>query len=240
MNEVILSVKDVVKRFGGLVALNRVSFDMIKGEILGLIGPNGSGKTTLFNVMTGYYKPDEGKVFFENEEITNKPPYEIANKGIGRTFQIVKPFLRLTVLENVVASALLKYTKEDAISQSIEILKLVKLYDKRFVESSSLNLVEKRKLELARALALKPKLLLLDEVLAGLNPTEIDEMLILLRKINKMGISILMVEHVMRAVMNISDRIIVLHNGIKIAEGSPIEVANTKKVIDVYLGEEII
>jgi len=140
----------------------------------------------------------------------------------------------------VVASALLKYTKEDAISQSIEILKLVKLYDKRFVESSSLNLVEKRKLELARALALKPKLLLLDEVLAGLNPTEIDEMLILLRKINKMGISILMVEHVMRAVMNISDRIIVLHNGIKIAEGSPIEVANTKKVIDVYLGEEII
>jgi branched-chain amino acid transport system ATP-binding protein len=240
MNEVILSVKDVVKRFGGLVALNRVSFDMIKGEILGLIGPNGSGKTTLFNVITGYYKPDEGKVFFENEEITNKPPYEIANKGIGRTFQIVKPFLRLTVLENVVASALLKYTKEDAISQSIEILKLVKLYDKRFVESSSLNLVEKRKLELARALALKPKLLLLDEVLAGLNPTEIDEMLILLRKINKMGISILMVEHVMRAVMNISDRIIVLHNGIKIAEGSPIEVANTKKVIDVYLGEEII
>jgi branched-chain amino acid transport system ATP-binding protein len=240
MNEVILSVKDVVKRFGGLVALNRVSFDMIKGEILGLIGPNGSGKTTLFNVITGYYKPDEGKVFFENEEITNKPPYEIANKGIGRTFQIVKPFLRLTVLENVVASALLKYTKEDAISQSIEILKLVKLYDKRFVESSSLNLVEKRKLELARALALKPKLLLLDEVLAGLNPTEIDEMLILLRKINKMGISILMVEHVMRAVMNISDRIIVLHNGIKIAEGSPIEVANTKKVIDVYLGEEIV
>jgi len=240
MNEVILSVKDVVKCFGGLVALNRVSFDMIKGEILGLIGPNGSGKTTLFNVITGYYKPDEGKVFFENEEITNKPPYEIANKGIGRTFQIVKPFLRLTVLENVVASALLKYTKEDAISQSIEILKLVKLYDKRFVESSSLNLVEKRKLELARALALKPKLLLLDEVLAGLNPTEIDEMLILLRKINKMGISILMVEHVMRAVMNISDRIIVLHNGIKIAEGSPIEVANTKKVIDVYLGEEII
>lgn len=240
MTEIILSVKDIVKRFGGLIALNKVSFDMRKGEILGLIGPNGSGKTTLFNVITGYYKPDEGKIFFESEDITNKPPYELANKGIGRTFQIVKPFLRLTVLENVISSALLKHTKDDAIKQSIEILKLVRLYDKRFMEAASLNLVEKRRLELARALALKPKLLLLDEVLAGLNPTEIDEMLVFLKKINEMGISILMVEHVMRAVMNISNRIIVLYNGVKIAEGSPNEVANTKKVIDVYLGEEII
>ncbi len=239
MTEIILSVRDVVKRFGGLIALNKVSFDMMKGEILGLIGPNGSGKTTLFNVITGYYRPDGGKIFFENKDITGKPPYEIANRGIGRTFQIVKPFLRLTVLENVIASALLRYSKEDAIKQSIEILKLVKLYDKRFMEASSLNLIEKRRLELARALALRPKLLLLDEVLTGLNPTEIDEMLTLLKGINKMGISILMVEHVMRAVMNISNRIVVLHNGVKIAEGSPIEVANTKKVIDVYLGEEI-
>ncbi len=235
--EPILVLKGVTKRFGGLVAVNNVSFDVKKGEILGLIGPNGAGKTTIFNLITGFYKPDAGKIFFMGEDITGKSPYVISKKGIGRTFQIVKPLLGLTAMENVMTAALLKAKDfDEAAQKSLELLEFTGLYPKRFVKAASLNLVERKRLELSRALAIDPDLLLLDEVVAGLNPREIDEVLDLLREINARGKTLLIVEHVMRAIMNISQRIIVLHHGSKLAEGTPKEVANDRRVIEAYLG----
>ncbi len=235
----LLKVDGVVKRFGGLTAVNNVSFSVESGERVGLIGPNGAGKTTLFNVISGYYKPEKGRVLFKGTDITGKKPYEISALGIGRTFQIVKPLSNLTVLENVVVGALLKNPDvSSATKKALEVLKMTGLYDKRYMKASSLNLPEKKKLELSRALAIEPELLLLDEVIAGLNPAEVDEMLELLRRINESGVTILMVEHVMRAVMNISERIIVLDYGVKVAEGTPEEIAKDPRVIEAYLGRE--
>ncbi len=236
----ILVLEGVTKRFGGLVAVNNVSFYVNEGEILGLIGPNGAGKTTIFNLITGFYKPDAGRIFFKGEDITGKPPYVVSKMGIGRTFQIVKPLLGLTVMENVIIAALLKARDfADASQKSLEMLEFTGLYDKRFLKASSLNLVERKRLELSRALALDPDLLLLDEVVAGLNPREIDEVLDLLKEINQEGKTLLIIEHVMRAIMSISNRIVVLHHGSKLAEGKPEEVANDRRVIEAYLGEEV-
>lgn len=235
----LLRVERVVKRFGGLTAVNDVTFSVDRREVVGLIGPNGAGKTTLFNVITGYYRPERGSIIFKGEDITGKKPYEISSLGIGRTFQIVKPLSNLTVLENVVVGALLRNPNVASATEiALETLKMVGLYDKRDMRAGSLNLPEKKRLELARALATKPDLLLLDEVVAGLNPSEVDELLGLLRGINESGVTILMVEHVMRAVMNISDRIVVLDYGVKIAEGSPEEIAKNPRVIEAYLGRE--
>ncbi len=235
----LLKVDSVTKRFGGLIAVNDVSFTIEDGERVGLIGPNGAGKTTLFNVISGYYKPEKGKVFFKGTDITGKKPFEISKLGIGRTFQIVKPLSGLTVVENVIMGAMLKYHDiSEAANKALEILKLTGLYEKRLLKAGQLNLPEKKRLELSRALAMEPDLLLLDEVVAGLNPTEVDEMLKLLREINEWGVTILMVEHVMRAVMNISERIIVMDYGVKIAEGTPDEIANNPRVIEAYLGRE--
>lgn len=241
--EDILVVENVTKRFGGLVANNKVSFSMRRGEILGLIGPNGAGKTTLFNVITGVYRPDEGRVIFKGEDITGKPPHIITRKGIAKTHQIVKPFNDMTVLENAMVGALFgKRARQITIGEAKEIayqsLELVGLAEKSEEFAVKLTLRQKKMLELARALSAEPELLLLDEVLAGLNPKEIEEALEIIKKVKEeRDLSIIMIEHVMHAVMNIADRIVVLHFGWKIAEGTPEEVANNPEVITAYLGD---
>ncbi|MEB3759232.1 MAG: ABC transporter ATP-binding protein [Desulfurococcales archaeon] len=240
---VILRVEKVTKRFGGLVALSDVSFEVNQGEILGLIGPNGAGKTTLFNVITGVYKPEEGRVIFKNKDITGLRPHKIARMGIARTHQIVKPFGDLTVLENTMIGALYgrrhgHITEEEARDIALDILEFVGLKEKADLPARILNIQEKKRLELARALAEEPELLLLDEVLAGLNPSEVAKMLDLLRKIrSEKNVTMIMIEHVMHAVMNLADRIVVLHFGRKIAEGTPEEVASNPEVITAYLGD---
>ena len=240
---VILSIEGVTKRFGGLVALSDVSFQVYEGEILGLIGPNGAGKTTLFNVISGVYKPEEGRVVFKGQDITGWKPHKVARLGIARTHQIVKPFGDLSVLENTMVGALFgkkadTITEEEARKIAEDVLEFIGLSDKKDLPARVLNVQEKKRLELARALASEPDLLLLDEVLAGLTPTEVERMLSLLGKIrSEKGITIIMIEHVMHAVMNIADRIVVLHFGRKLAEGTPEEVANNQEVITAYLGD---
>jgi branched-chain amino acid transport system ATP-binding protein len=237
----LLEVDNVTKRFGGLVALKDISLYVEKGEIVGLIGPNGAGKTTLFNVIAGTYKPEEGSIKFEGKDITRLPPHKICKLGIARTFQTPKPFLNMTVYENVLAAYLFGGASKkvaEVEQEIISILKRLGLEKKRDMPASKLTFYEQRMLEVARSLAMKPKLLLLDEVLAGLNPTETSQAINIIRELHlKDGITIMMIEHNMRAVMNVSDRIIVLHHGEKLAEGRPQEVASDPEVVRVYLGE---
>ena len=226
--------------FGGLKALNNVNMHIKEGEILGLIGPNGAGKTTLFNVITGFLKADSGEIIFGDEDILGLKPHSISRKGIGRTFQLVKTFDNMTALENVcVGSLMLTASVPDAIASAEAVLNLVGLTKKKDDLVSELTLMERKTVELARVLATKPKLLLLDELMTGLNPKEMDESIDLVRKISEEGVTVCIVEHVMRVIMAISDRIVVLNFGEKIADGSPREVANDRMVIDAYLGEEI-
>ena len=235
----LLELKGVSKNFGGLKAVNQVSFSLEEGEILGIIGPNGAGKTTLFNTITGFYKPDEGEVWFESERLIALKPHQICKKGMVRTFQIVKPFLELTTLENVVIAALNRTENvQEAKTRALKTIEFVGLKDKAETLATGLTLPHRKRLELARALATEPKLLLLDEVMAGLTPTEVDELIRLLKEVNKKGITILLIEHVMRGVMALSQRVVVLNYGEKIAEGVPEEVVKNRQVIEAYLGEE--
>lgn len=235
----LLELKKVSKNFGGLKAVNQVSFSLEQGEILGIIGPNGAGKTTLFNALTGFYKPDEGEIWFEGERLIALKPHQICQKGMVRTFQIVKPFLELSTLENVVIAALNRTDKvQEARARALKTIELVGLKDKVDTLGTGLTLVHRKRLELARALATEPKLLLLDEVMAGLRPTEVDELIRLLKEVNQRGVTILLIEHVMRGVMALSKRVVVLNYGEKIAEGVPEEVVKNRQVIEAYLGEE--
>jgi branched-chain amino acid transport system ATP-binding protein len=230
-----MTITNVTKQFGGLRALDKVNVEVGKGEILGLIGPNGSGKTTLFNVISGFYPATEGTIEFKGEDITNLSPHQIARRGIGRTFQIVRPFGDMKVLDNVLVSGL--FSGKMGLEQCREILKTTRLIERENDLAEMLNLAEKRRLEIARALALSPEMLLLDETMAGLTHTEVDESLKMINEIkSEYGLTIILVEHVMRAIMAISERIVVLSEGHKIADGTPKEVSENEEVLTAYLG----
>lgn len=236
----LLKVEEVTKKFGGLTAVNRVSLQVNQGEAVGLIGANGAGKTTLFNLIAGAYHVTSGKILFEGREVQNMPSHKLARTGIARTYQIVKPFSNLTMLENTMVGALQKHSGvEEARRKAEEILELVEMGERKNVRGENLNLPELKRMEVARALATEPKILLLDEVMAGLNPADSQRVINLVQKINReSGLTIVIIEHVMKAVMTLSDRIYVLNQGCLIAEGTPEEVTAHPEVIKSYLGEK--
>jgi branched-chain amino acid transport system ATP-binding protein len=238
----LLSVDGVSKRFRGLLAVDQVSFEVGSGEIFAVIGPNGAGKTTLFNMIAGVFPANEGSITFDGGRIDGLPPDEVCRRGIGRTFQLVRPFPGLTVEDNVIVGALLRRPDVAAARRHAhDVLERLDLYPKRAVQASTLTLPDRKRLEVARALATEPRLLLLDEVMAGLRPTETDRMVHILSQLNReTGTAILLIEHVMRAVMALAKRILVLHHGAAIAEGPPKTVVRDPAVVKSYLGAEAV
>jgi branched-chain amino acid transport system ATP-binding protein len=235
----LLEVKNISKSFGGLKALNSVNVELREGEILGLIGPNGAGKTTMFNVITGFLRPDEGRILFKSMDITGSLPHEICFQGISRTFQLVKPFEEMSALDNVMIGSFNRTNRRrNAQQRAQEILNFAGLSDQREKLGSELTIADRKRLELARALATKPEILMLDEVMTGLTPAESVAAQELVRKMRDDGLTILLIEHVMKAVMALSDRIVVLHYGEVIAEGSPKDIAENERVIEAYLGRQ--
>jgi branched-chain amino acid transport system ATP-binding protein len=236
----LLQIDGISKRFRGLLAVDRLSFEVEQGGIFAVIGPNGAGKTTLFNMIAGVYTPDSGSIMFAGERISGLSPDRICRRGVGRTFQIVRPFPALSVEDNVIVGALMhRQHVIDARVHAHEVLRRLDLYDKREQRASSLTLPDRKRLEVARSLATDPKLLLLDEVMAGLRPTETDRIVAILRDLNRdTGLTILLIEHVMRAVMALAGRILVLHHGASIAQGPPEDVVRDPAVIHSYLGAE--
>ena len=238
----LLSIDAISKHFRGLLAVDRVSFDVAPGEILAVIGPNGAGKTTLFNMIAGMLAPDDGTIRFDGERIDGLAPDAVCRRGVGRTFQIVRPFSALSVEDNVVVGALLRrHDVPSARRHAVAVLERLDLLDKRAQPAASLTLPDRKRLEVARALATEPKLLLLHEVMAGLRPTETDRMVAILSALNReSGLTIVLIEHVMRAVMALARRIVVLHHGAAIAQGPPETIVRDPAVIHSYLGAEAI
>ena len=234
----LLEVEGITKRFGGLTAVEDVSFTVKEGEILSIIGPNGAGKSTLFNCITGFYRPDAGKVLFRGKDITTASAHKICKLGIARTFQIVQVISDMTVLENVMTGTFLHtYDRENVREKAVEILRFAGLHEKMEFLGTDITIADKKRLEVAMALGTEPTLLMLDEAMAGLTPVELREMIGLLRKVRENGVTLIIVEHVMEAVMELSDRVVVINSGRKIVEGPPKDVVRNPEVIQAYLGD---
>ncbi|HET7339861.1 MAG TPA: ABC transporter ATP-binding protein [Methylomirabilota bacterium] len=236
-----LALEHVTKRFGGLTAVRDVSLTVEAGDLLGIIGPNGAGKTTLFNVIAGYYRPEEGRVRFDGQDVTGRPAHAISRLGLTRTFQIVKPFGNLSVLDNVMIGALTRLPgTREARAEAERVIGVCGLASHAAARARALPLGLRKRLEVARALATRPRLLLLDEVMAGLNPTELGGMIDLVRRLHADGLTLIVIEHVMAAMMSLARRIVMLHHGERLAEGTPREIVSDRRVIDAYLGEEFV
>ncbi len=237
----ILEMDNLTKHFGGLTAVSQLSLHIKTGEILGLIGPNGAGKSTVFNCIAGVFPPSEGSITFDGQSTKGLKPWDLSRKGLARTFQIVKPFATKTVLYNVMVGAFLHVrTASQAKDKAMEVLTLLNMADKCDQLAGTLTIADRKCLEIARALATDPKLLLLDEVMAGLRPTEVDEMISIIKGLRDRGVSIFVIEHIMRAVLALSDRVVVIQFGCKIAEGTPEEVTKDENVIKAYLGGDYV
>jgi len=233
-----LEVQGITKRFGGLIANEDVSFTVNQGEILSIIGPNGAGKSTLFNCITGFYRPNAGRIFFRGKDITQYSAHKICKLGVARTFQVVQVISDMTVLENVMTGTYLRtYNRRDVREKAEEILRFTGLYEKRDTLGPDLTIADKKRLEVSMALGTQPTLLMLDEAMAGLTPVELREMMALIRKIRENGVTLIIVEHVMEAVMELSDRVVVINSGRKIVEGVPAEIVRNPEVIQAYLGD---
>lgn len=235
----ILEVQHLTKDFGGLRAVDSLDLGIEEGEILGLIGPNGAGKSTVFNCVAGVYPPTRGHIYFRSEEISGRKPWDLCKYGLARTFQIVKPFASKSVLYNVMVGAFAITDKtNEAREKALGVLEYLNFEDRKDTRAGNLTIADRKRLEIARALATEPKLLLLDEVMAGLRPAEVDEMVAIIRRLRDQGVTIFVIEHIMRAIMALSDRVVVIQFGQKIAEGPPQQVAADENVIKAYLGEE--